>query len=332
MSFPTTMRALQQTSLNGPQDLHLIADAPVPRPGPGEVLVKIGAAGVNYVDIQQARDIFAGGPRAPYLAGIEAAGEVVGLGKGVSDPELGARVIGVTITGGAFAEYMVLPARAAVRVPEGWAEEEALGLLVSTPTALAALRPLGRLSAGETVLIHAAAGGTGQAAVKMAKHYGATVIAAASKDKHEVVRALGADHVIDARSADLASEVLRLTDGAGVDLVLEAVGGPTFEASLAATKLVTGRVVVYGTLGGHAAITNWELVYKHQVQLIGFNIGILIMIAPQVFGEVMGEMLGLIACGVLSPVTPTTYALADGARALADLEARATIGKLVLVP
>ncbi len=332
MSIPATMRALQQISLHGPQDLRLITDAPVPSPGPGEVLVKVAAAGINFVDIQQARDIFAGGPRPPYLAGIEAAGEVAAVGEGVSDPELGARVIGVNITGGAFAEYMVLPARAAVRVPEGWAEEEALGLLVSWPTALAALRPLGRLVAGETVLIHAAAGGTGQAAVKMAKHYGATVIAIASQEKHEVVQALGADHVVDARSSDLGGDVLRLTGGAGVDLVLEAVGGSTFEASLAATKLVTGRVVVYGTVAGDAAITTWELIYKHQVQIIGFNIGILIMVAPQVFGEVMGEMFALIARGVLTPVPPTTYALADGAKALAGLEGRATVGKLALVP
>ena len=113
---------------------------------------------------------------------------------------------------------------------------------------------------------------------------------------------------------------------------MAAVGGPTFEASLAATKRVIGRAVVYGTVGGDAAITNWELVYKHQVQIIGLNIGILIQAAPHIFGEVMGEMFGLMAQGVLAPVPPTTYALADGAKALADLEARATVGKLALVP
>ncbi|MBV9464918.1 MAG: zinc-binding dehydrogenase, partial [Solirubrobacterales bacterium] len=122
------------------------------------------------------------------------------------------------------------------------------------------------------------------------------------------------------------------TDGANVDLVLESVGGSTFDASLAATKRVTGRVVVYGVVGGDAAITNWELVYKHQVHLIGLNIGILIQAAPQIFGEVMGELFGLIAAGVLGPVQPTTYALAEGDKALADLEARATVGKLALVP
>ena len=252
MSIPATMCALQQTSLNGPEDLRLITGAPVPNPGPGEVLIRVTAAGVNFVDISQARGIFAGGPQPPYLAGIEGAGEITAVGEGVTGLEPGAHVIGVGIGGGAFAEYMVLPAAAAVRVPAGWADEQALGLVVSWPTALAALKPLGCIAAGQTVLIHAAAGGTGQAAVKVAKHYGATVIAAASPGKHEVVRALGADHVVDSRGADLAAEVLRLTGGAGADLVLESVGGATLEASLAAAKRVTGRVVVYGQAGGPA--------------------------------------------------------------------------------
>jgi NADPH2:quinone reductase len=332
MSIPTTMRALQQTSLNGPRDLRPIIDAPVPSPGPGEVLVRVTAAGVNFVDISQARGTFAGGPRPPYLAGIEGVGAVTAVGEGVTGLEPGAHVIGVSIAGGAFAEYMVLPAVAAVPVPTGWTDEQALGLVVNWPTALAALKPLGGVTVGQTVLIHAAAGGTGQAAVKMAKHYGATVIATASPGKHDRLRALGADHVIDSRAGDLTGEVLRLTGGAGADLVLESVGGATLDASLAATKRVTGRVVVYGLAGGEAAITNWDLVYKHQIHVIGLNIGTLIQAAPQIFGEVMGELFGLLAAGVLGPGQPTVYELAEGPKALAELEARATVGKLALLP
>lgn len=332
MNLPSAMRALRQTSLNGPQDLRLVTDAPVPRPGPGEVLIRVTAAGVNFVDISQAQGTFAGGPQPPYVAGIEGAGEVTAVGDGVTGLEPGAHVIGVGINGGAFAEYMVLPAAAAVPVPAGWADEQALGLVVNWPTALAALKPLGGVTAGQTVLIHAAAGGTGQAAVRMAKHYGATVIATASPAKHETVRALGADHVIDSGSADLAADVLRLTGGAGADLVLESVGGATFDASLAAAKRVTGRVVVYGLAGGEATITNWELVYRHQIHVIGLNIGVLIGAAPQIFGQVMGEMFGLIAAGVLGPGQPTAYELAEGPKALAELQARATVGKLALLP
>ena len=331
MSIPATMRALQQPSLNGPQDLRLIADAPVPVPGPGEVLIRVTAAGVNFGDVSQAYGTFLGGPRPPYLAGFEAAGEIVAVGEAVTGLEPGARVIGAGLGCGAFAEYTALPAAAVLPVPAGWAEKEALGLVVNWPTALAALRPLGGITAGQTVLIHAAAGGTGQAAVKMAKHYGATVIATASSGKHEAVRALGADHVLDSSGADLTAEVLRLTGGAGVDLVLESAGA-TLGVSLAAAKRVTGRVVVYGVAGGEAAITNWELIYKHQVHLIGLNIGVLIQAAPQVFGEIMGELFALIGAGVLTPGHPTTYELADGPKALAELETRATTGKLALLP
>ncbi|GAA4607633.1 NADPH2:quinone reductase [Actinoplanes octamycinicus] len=324
------MRALQQTSWNGPRDLRLITDAPVPRPGAGEILLRVTAAGVNFVDVSQARGAFAGGPQPPYLAGIEAAGEVTALGEGVTGPQVGAHVAGVAIGGGAFAEHLVLPAAAAVPVPPGWTDEQALGLTVNWPTALAALKPLGGLAAGQTVLIHAAAGATGQAAVRMAKHYGATVIATASPGKHDVVRALGADHVLDSRGGDLAAEVLRLTGG--VDLVLESVGGPALEASLAAAKRVTGRVVVYGLAGGEASISNWDLVYRHQVHVVGLNIGVLIQAAPRLFGELMGEMSGLVAAGVLGPVQPTVHDLAEGPKVLSELAARATVGKLALRP
>ncbi|GAA3219688.1 zinc-binding dehydrogenase [Nonomuraea helvata] len=330
MSIPATMRALQQTSLNGPQDMRLIVDAPVPTPGQGEVLIRVTAAGVNFADISKAHGTFGDGPRPPYLAGFEAAGEVVAMGEAVTGPQPGTRVVGVG--NGAFAEYMVLSAAAAMPVPPGWTEQQALGLVVNWPTALAALKPLGNITAGQTVLIHAAAGATGQAAVTMAKHYGATVIATASPAKHETVLALGADHILGSRGGDLAAEVLRLTGGAGADLVLESAGGATFDASLAAAKRVTGRVVVYGLAGGEAAITNWDLVYKHQVHVIGLNIGVLAQAAPQIFGEVMGELSALLAVGVLTPGQPTAYELADGPKTLTELESRATIGKLALLP
>jgi NADPH2:quinone reductase len=331
------MRALEQTSLKGPQDVRLITGAPVPSPGRGEVLIRVAAAGVNFADISQALGTFLGGPQPPYLAGFEGAGEVVasgdaadGVDGAVTGPRPGTCVIGVGY--GAFAEYMILPAAGAMPVPAGWTAEQALGLVVNWPTALAALRPLGRLAAGETVVVQAAAGATGQAAVILAKHYGATVIATASQGKHETVLALGADHVLDSRDADLAAEVLRLTGGAGADLVLESAGGAGFNARLAAAKPVTGRVVVYGAAGGEAAITNWELVYKHRVHIIGLNIGALIQAAPRIFGELMGELSVLVAAGVVAPARPTAFDLADGPKVLADLEARATVGKLALRP
>jgi NADPH:quinone reductase len=330
VSIPATMHALQQTSLDGPQDMRLITDAPVPSPGRGEVLVRVTAAGVNFADVSRARGTFGGGPRPPYLAGFEAAGDVVAVGEAAAGPAPGTRVVGVG--DGAFAEYVVLRAATAMPVPPGWTAEQALGLVVNWPTALAALKPLGGVVRGQTVLVHAAAGATGQAAVTLAKHYGATVIATAAPTKHDAVLALGADHALDSRRADLAAEVLRLTGGGGADVVLESAGGACFDASLAAAKRVTGRVVVYGMAGGEATITNWRLVYEHQVHVIGLNIGVLAQAAPRIFGEVMSELAALVAAGVIAPARPTAYDLADGAKALAELEARVTVGKLALRP
>ncbi|BCB77691.1 zinc-binding dehydrogenase [Phytohabitans flavus] len=330
MTIPTTMRALRQPTWNGPADMHLATGVPVPEPGPDEVLIRVGAAGVNFADVMRARGTYHNGPRPPYLAGFEAAGEIVAVGEAVADRTLGARVIGTGY--GAFAEYMTMPAAGLAPVPPGWADEQALGLVLNWATALAALRPLGRLTAGETVLVHAAAGGVGQAAVRMARHYGATVIGTASAGKHEVVRALGADHVVDSRAADVTAEVLRLTGGAGADLVLESVGGATFRASLAAARRVTGRVVVYGVAGGEASLTNRELNFTHPVHVIGLHIGILAERAPEVFAELMAELASLRAAGVHTPGRPTVYDLTRGPGALAELAAGTTVGKLALRP
>ncbi|MFD1942881.1 zinc-binding dehydrogenase [Paradevosia shaoguanensis] len=329
MTIPAAMRGLQQTSLRGPQDLVLVDNLRVPTPGPGEILIRVTAAGINVADLSQAHGTFLGGPQPPYIAGFEGAGEIVQLGEGVEGFELGAHVIGVGY--GAFAEYMVLPARAALPLPPGWSDAQALGLVVNLPTAVATLK-LGGIAPGQTVLIHAAAGATGQATTRIAKHYGATVIATASPSKHAVVEALGADYVLDSHHADIAAEVSRITGGTGVDLVLETAGGATFEASLASARRITGRVVVSGLPGGNASLSNWDLVYRHQVHIIGFNMGMLIRATPALFGEVMGELFALIAAGVIAPGNPTLYPLADGPSALAALENRTSVGKLGLTP
>lgn len=323
------MRALVQRGLVGVRGMG-VEEVPVPVAGRGEVLVKVGAAGMNFADVMQARGTYDGGPRVPYVAGFEGAGEIVAVGDGVDRVLVGERVIG---TGpGAFAEYMVMAADQVARVPAGWADEQALGLVLNWATALAASKPLGQLKSGETVLVHAAAGAVGQAAARIAKHYGATVIGTASADKHEVVRRIGADHVVDYRTADVTEYVLRLTDGRGVDVVLESVGGETFAKSLAVAKRVTGKVVVYGVAGGEASVSNWELNFKHQVHVIGLHIGVLGQQAPDMFAELMAELSRLIAIGVYPPGEPTVYDLADGPKALAELEARATIGKIALKP
>ncbi|MDN0199279.1 NADPH:quinone oxidoreductase family protein [Streptomyces sp. S.PNR 29] len=328
-SAEQTMRALVQHSHRGPKDLSHTTDRRRPAPGPGEYLIRVGAAGVNFADVMQTRGTYAGGPQAPYVAGFEAAGEIVAVGPGVASPlELGTHVVGAGP--GAFAQYMKMPAAEVLPVPSGWSDAQALGLVLNWATALAALKPLGEVKKGDSVLIHAAAGGVGQAAVRLAHHYGARVIATASPSKHDTVKALGADAVLDSARPDLAAEITRLTGG--VDLVLESVGQATFDVSLAVTKPFTGRVVVFGAASGDAGVTTHDLVFTHQIQIKGLHIGALAAAAPSIYGELLTELGALISDGVYPPGTPEVHPLAEGPAVLQELEAGRTRGKHALDP
>ncbi|HWD82011.1 MAG TPA: zinc-binding dehydrogenase [Kribbella sp.] len=298
--------------------------------GAGDVLGRVGVAGVNFADVMQARGTYEGGPAVPYLAGFEAVGEVVAVGDGVAASRVGARVVGTGA--GAFAEFVVMRADEVVPVPAGWTDEEALGLVLNWATALVSLRGLGQVERGDFVLIQAAAGGVGQAAVRIAKYYGATVIGTASAAKHEAVRRVGADHVIDYRREDFTEEVLRLTGGRGVDVVLESVGGEMFRRSVEVARRVTGKVVVIGAAAGEAVVSNLELNFTHPVQVIGQHLPTTMREAPELFAETMTELGRLIAAGVYPPGQPTVYDLADGPKVLAELEAGVTVGKLALKP
>ncbi|PSL56586.1 NADPH:quinone reductase-like Zn-dependent oxidoreductase [Saccharothrix carnea] len=322
-------RALVQRSHRGPRDLTVTTDHPRPTPGPGDYLIRVTAAGINFADVMQTYGTYGGGPPAPYVAGFEAAGEIVGVGADVQSPlPLGTHVVG---TGpGAFAQYMAMPAAGALPVPSGWRDAEALGLVLNWATALAALKTSGEVKAGEVVLVQAAAGGVGQAAVRLARHFGARVIATASPAKHDIVKALGADEVLDGRRPDLAAEIARLTGG--VDLVLESVGRATFGTSLSVAKPFTGRVVVFGAASGDATVTTHDLVFNHQVQLKGLHIGALATAAPPVYRSLLAELDTLIARGVYPPGTPEVHALAEGPEVLRQLEAGRTSGKHALDP
>ena len=324
-----TMRALVQRSHGGPQDLVLEPDRRRPDPGPGEYLVRVGAAGVNFADVMQSRGTYGDGPPAPYVAGFEAAGEIVAVGPHVDSPfPVGTHVIGAGP--GAFAEHMVMPAAGVLPVPAGWSDAQALGMVLNWATALAALRPLGEIRAGDVVLIHAAAGGVGQAAVRLARHYGARVVATAARPKHDTVRAIGADEVLDSARSDLAQEITRLTGG--VDLVLESVGRATFETSLSVTKPFVGRVIVFGAASGDAALTTHDLVFTHRVQVKGLHIGALATAAPSLYRSLLDELLALIAQGVYPPGAPQVHPLKQGPAVLEELEAGRTRGKHALDP
>jgi NADPH:quinone reductase-like Zn-dependent oxidoreductase len=332
MSETNRMRALLQKSRRGPSDLVLVHDAVRPVPGPGELLVRVNAAGVNFADVMQTHGTYGGGLTPPYLAGFEAAGEVVAIGPDVpAPPAPGSHVVGTGA--GAFAEYMAMPAASALPVPDGWTDAQALGMVLNWATALAALR-LGEVRPGTVVLVHAAAGGVGQAAVQLARHHGARVLAAASPAKHGTLRALGvADaDLLDGSRADLAAEIMRRTSGMGVGLVLESVGKATFSTSLAVTRPFTGRIVVFGAASGDARLDTHDLVFNHQVHLIGLHIGALATTAPALYRQLMTELAQLIAQGVYRPGAVTVHPLAYGPTLLREMEERRTTGKNALDP
>ncbi|MFD0020049.1 zinc-binding dehydrogenase [Streptomyces sp. NPDC058382] len=324
-----TMRALVQHSHQGPKDLLLTAGHVLPKPGPGEYLIRVGAAGVNFADVMQTRGTYGGGPQAPYVAGFEAAGEIVQVGPDVECPlAVGTHVVGAGP--GAFAQYMTMSAAEALSVPTGWSDSEALGLVLNWATALAALKPLGEIKTGEVVLVHAAAGGVGQAAVRLARHYGARVIATASPAKHDIVMALGAEVVLDGRRPDLSAAIMGLTGG--VDVVLESVGRDTFEASLSVARPFTGRVVVFGAASGEAGLTTHDLVFNYRAQIKGLHIGALAAAAPPLYRSLLVEIEELITQGVYPPGTPQVHALAEGAAVLRQLEGGLTHGKHAFDP
>ncbi|HJW10967.1 MAG TPA: zinc-binding dehydrogenase, partial [Albitalea sp.] len=324
MTHPSSMRAIEVSGYDGPDAMRMV-ERPVPRPLPGEVLIKVLAAGVNFADSMQARGTYVGGPVPPYAAGFEACGEIVGLGEGDIRWPIGAKVI--AFGQGSFAEYMTSNAMTLLALPEGWSPAQGAALGANWLTAYAAVKLVADVKPGQTVLIHAAAGGVGQAAVRLAKHFGARVFATASTyEKLKIAKQLGADELINYIEQDFVSEVKKRTDGHGVDVILESAGGEIFRRNFEAV-VPYGKIIVYGVSGGSASIDNVDLLFKHPVQLIGLNMAIQRQFMQQIF-PMLGE---LIASKVIAPSEPSRHPLKDAAKLVADIEARKTSGKHVLV-
>lgn len=326
--LPERMRAVVVSETQGPSSAR-VQDVAVPALKPRHVLVKVRAAGINYADVMQSLGYYEGGPTPPYVAGIEAAGEVVAVGEGAG-PAVGDRVIGFGAS--AFAEYVLWPGAGTLPLPEGWSFEQGASFGVQWFTAHACLRTCGRLREGESVLVHAAAGGVGQAAVRLAKHFGARVFATASNpDKLEIARRLGADELIDYTKQDFVQVIRERTNGRGVDLILEMVGGETFRKNLEAA-VAFGRIVVYGAASAEVGkVTNRELIFR-PVELIGYHLGVMQRRRPDLMMRQLVEVRELIEQKVIVPEPPTVFPFERAAEALAKLSSRETTGKLVLVP
>ena len=315
------MRAVQITEFGGPEVLKLV-ELPDPVAKPGQLLIEVDAVGVNYADTHSVEDSYLSSSTLPLVPG----GEVVGR---TAD---GRRVVALTATGG-YAERAVAWANLAHEVPDAVSDGAALALVVQGLTAWNLLRTSARLSPGETVVVHAAAGGTGSLAVQLAKRFGAgRVIATASTpEKRALALELGADIAVEAEGEGLKERLVEANGGRKVDVVLEMTGGPVFDASLAALAPF-GRLVAYGMASRTAPspIAAASLM-AHSRAVVGFWL-MHVLGRPELHAEPMAELLALVASGELRTLVADAYPLAEAARAHEDLRARRTTGKLVLDP
>ncbi len=315
------MRAIQITEFGGPETL-VVREIDDPRPRDGEVVMDVLAAGINYADTHQTEDSYLAKQQLPLIPG----GEVV-----VRD-DAGRRLVGLLGSGG-YAEKVAADPRLLFPVPDSVSDAQALTTLVQGATAWHLLRTSTHLQAGETVVVHAGAGGVGTIAIQLAKRWGAgRVIATASSDeKRALTLELGADAAVDSRAPDLRAALREANDGRPVDVVLEMTGGPVFDQSLEALAPL-GRLAVFG-MAGRVPPTSVDpaRLMARSTAVIGFWLMHVVQ-RPYLLAEAVQELMQLIADGSIRPVVGETYPLeraADAHRALLD---RSSVGKLVLNP
>ena len=237
------MKALVQTGSGGPEVLQVL-ERPDPPVGPGEVRIAVKAAGINFADTMARLGLYPDAPKTPCVMGYEVAGTVESLGDGVNDFDVGDRVMAGTRFGGQ-AELVTVPADQVLPLPERLSFEQGAAFPVNYGTAYAALILMGSLRQGDRVLIHAAGGGVGISAIQIARNVGAEIFGTASPGKHEAIRAQGVAHAIDYRSQDFEAEVMRITNGEGVDLIMDALGPTSFRKDYRLLRS-GGRLVMYG--------------------------------------------------------------------------------------
>lgn len=335
------MQAIRAKSFGTP-DVLVIEEVPVPRPGPGQVLIRVESAGVNFSDVKRRRnDPYPFPTTLPYTPGGEVAGTVEALGEGVEGPSVGTPVFALVGEDGStgYAQFAVANAPGVIPIPPGLSADVASGLVIAGSTAVLILKEAARLRTGETVLVQGAAGGVGSYAVQVAKLLGAgTVIGAAgSPGKREAVLALGADHAVDYTKADWPDRVLELTGGRGVDVVLEMAGGAAFERSLLCLAPF-GRAVVYGSTSGEplrmGPKTIQTLFYDPSPNqaIAAFNLGLWFGLRPEAAVGALQTLIGYVASGQVEVPIGHVLPLRRAAEAHRMLEERRTTGKIVLKP
>ena len=314
------MRAIQLEEFGGPEALRLV-ELPDPGLRDGEVAVEVARAGINFADTHVTRNDYLANQELPLIPGGEIAGRT---------PD-GRRVAALVPSGG-YAEKVAVHEGFLVPIPDDVSDDAAAALLLQGLTARSLLRTSARLAEGESVVIHAAAGGTGSLAVQLASRLGAgrVIALASSEEKRELARRLGADVAIDSRSDDLEAAILEANGGEPVDVVLEMSGGEAFEASLRALAPF-GRLVTYGLASRQPASVSNVALMRTSRAVVGFWL-VHLFRRPGEVREGIAELLGAVAKGELEVVIGGVYPLSEARRALEDIAARRTHGKLLLDP
>ncbi|MDB5600978.1 MAG: alcohol dehydrogenase zinc-binding protein [Xanthobacteraceae bacterium] len=322
------MKAILCTRLGTARDLEL-ADIPDPVAGPGEVVVRIAAAGLNFFDTLLIAGRYQFKPELPFSPAAEFAGTVESLGTGVAGLAIGDPVMGFSRWGNAR-EKIAIPAGRVVKLVEGLDFERAAGLSVTYGTSLYALKDRGHLKPGETLAVLGASGGVGLAAVELGKQMGARVIACASSDdKLDFAREHGADALVNYAETDLREELRRLTDGRGVDVVYDPVGGAYAEPALRSLAWY-GRYLVVGFAAGDIPKIPLNLVLLKSCDVVGVFWGSWTERDPEGHQANMADLVNWAAQGKLSAHVHAVYPLADAARAIDDIAARKVMGKAIL--
>lgn len=321
------MKAALCKSLDGP-DAVVIEEIADPMPGPGEVVVRVTAAALNFFDTLITRGKYQTKPALPFSPSGEIAGVVEALGQGVTGVKVGNRVAAALGYGGAR-EKVVVAAGGLIPIPPGVSDAVASAVSVTFGTAIHGLKDRGRLQPGETVAILGASGGAGQAALEIAKLMGARVIAASSGDKLDVCRALGADEVVDYDAVDLKQALKDLTGGRGVDIVYDCVGGRYAEPAVRALSW-EGRFLVVGFAAGDIPKIPLNLLMLKGADAIGVFWGEAVRRHPERHRANMIEVLGWVADGKLAPRIHATFPLAEIREAIGVLDRREATGKVVL--